>query len=67
MVRTLIQPLQGRAAPRGAKNRNGQRLSPTIARHSDQPLRPGIGLMVASGASLGLWAGLVKFLLVVLR
>ena len=61
MVRTLIQPLEGRPAPLGVRNRDGQGLN------SDQPLRPGIGLVIASGASLGLWAGLAKFLLLVLR
>jgi hypothetical protein len=61
MARTLIQPLQGTPAPLGARNRNGQVVS------SNQPLRPGIGLLVASGASLGLWAGLAKLVLVVLH
>jgi hypothetical protein len=63
----LIQPLQGRPAPLGAGNNNGQGLCPATARHADRPLRPGLGLLVASGASLCLWAGLAKLVLVVLR
>ena len=64
MARTLIQPLAGRPAPFGARTRSSQRLTPQAA---VQPLRPGIGLMVATGASLGLWAGLAKLVLIALR
>ena len=68
MARTLIQPLEGMPAPPGARNRNGQDLSPVTARHADRPLRSGFGLMVASGASLGLWVAVAKLVaLVVLR
>jgi len=66
VVRTLIQPIEGRPAPLDARSRS-QCLSLTIARASDPPLRQGVGFMIATGVSLGLWAGLAKLMLAALR
>jgi len=69
MVRTLIQPIAGTPAPLDARPCGDQHLSltMTIVRATDPPLRQGIGLMIATGASLGLWAGLAKLVLAALR
>ncbi|MDB5424627.1 MAG: hypothetical protein JWQ29_2043 [Phenylobacterium sp.] len=80
MTRTLIQP-QVSPAPPGARGRSGRRASvippsartainpsPAAAvRPADRPIRPGYGLLIAAGAAAGLWVGLAKLALIVLR
>ena len=82
MARALIQPSRGTPAPSGARGRGARRIdinSPSarscIQRNaatttqgaSRGALRPGYGLLIAAGASLGLWAGLAKLVLMALR
>jgi hypothetical protein len=59
MVRALIQPLEGPSASAGAR--------PASADGSRGGLRPGFGLLIGAGVSIGLWAGLTKFVLILLR
>lgn len=78
MVRALIQsggvapatlgPLvrrRGRAGPPIAFPAIGG--TPAATSASPGHLRPGYGLLIAAGASLGLWAGLAKLALSFLR
>ena len=63
MVRALIQPMGGTPAVSGATARRGRRsVCPASGR-----LRPGYGLLIGAGVSLGLWAGIVKLALTLLR
>jgi len=80
MARALIQPSRGTLAPSGARGCGARRIeicppaagirkNPAAARQgaSRGALRPGYGLLIAAGASLGLWAGLAKLVLMALR
>lgn len=82
MARALIQPSGGPPAPFGARGRGARRIEicppsarSTVRRNpaatspsaSHGALRPGYGLLIAAGASLGLWAGLAKLVLIALK
>jgi hypothetical protein len=54
----LIHPIEGMPTPSA---------SGTTRYAAIHQMSPGVGLMVAAGTSLGLWAGVAKLMLVVLR
>ena len=77
MARALIQPEGGAPAPSGALARRARRTGPTLvfpiagaptaSPASSGRLPPGYGLLIAGGASLGLWTGLAKLALTLLH
>jgi ABC-type nitrate/sulfonate/bicarbonate transport system permease component len=78
MVRALIQPEGGTPGPSGVLARRGRRTAPiqafpliggvpTASAASSSRLRSGYGLLIAAGVSLGLWTGLAKLALTLLR
>jgi len=82
MVRALIQSPAIPPASPGAHRRSARRLDigpssapaasrrhpgATAQRPADGALPPGYGLLIGAGAALGLWAGLIKLVLMALR
>ena len=78
MVRALIQPGGDAPASSGSLARRSRRTGPTLvfppvgSIPSASPvwpgrLRPGYGLLIAAGVSIGLWTGLAKLALTLLR
>lgn len=74
MVRALVQPLGGTPASAGAGL--ARRSSPGTAcpravgggsATRSRGIRPGFGLLIGAGVSLGLWAGLAELALMLLR
>lgn len=80
MTRALIQPPRGTPAPTTARGHSARRLEPgrpqTVRRRDPaavaQPgcgatLPLGYGLLIAAAAAVGMWAGLAKLVLMLLR
>jgi hypothetical protein len=70
MVRALVQPLEGTPASPGAGLARSTISGSPAARPSPARsgvLRPGFGLLIGTGVSVGLWAGLAKLALALLR
>jgi hypothetical protein len=65
MVRALVQPLERASASAGAGLARRPVIGPASQRSS--LMRPGFGLLIAASVSVGLWAGLAKLALVLLR
>ena len=68
MVRALVQPLEGTSVQPAAGTRRGgvSRRLPASPMRSEV-MRPGFGLLIGVGVSVGLWAGLAEFASVLLR
>ena len=65
MVRALIQPLKGTPASTGI-GRVSARSTFSGSPARSGAMRPGVGLLIGAGMSVGLWAGLAKLALVLL-
>ena len=69
MVRALVQPLEGTSAqPAAGLTRRGgvSRRTPANPTRSEV-MRPGFGLLIGAGVSVGLWVGLAELASVLLR